>query len=64
MWVSNVRHVPVEVIALAAELVNEDDPVMKITVDEKRLKFLNRLCSKSNRTFSFDQNTELISVSE
>ena len=64
MWVSNVRHVPFEVIALAAELVNEDDPVMKITVDEKRLKFLNRLCSKSNRTFSFDQNTELISVSE
>lgn len=63
VWIANVRHVPFEVISLAAELVGDDDSVKKVLVTDKQLKFLNKLCSKSNRTFSFDDNTELISVS-
>lgn len=62
MWVSNVRHVPYEVVTLAAELVDETDEVTKILVTDKQLAFLNKLCSNSQRTFSFDENTELISV--
>lgn len=64
LWVGNIRYIPYEVVCLAAELLDEDDPIERVTVTQSQLDFLNSLCKKTHKSFSFDINTELVSVSE
>lgn len=63
VWSDNVRHLPYEVVSLAAELLDENDNVSLVKVTASQLKYLNKLFKKAGKTFTFDKSTELVSVS-
>lgn len=54
---------PFDVVSMAAELVSEDDELIKRTITADQLKFINMLCRKADRQFSFDEQTLVVSVS-
>lgn len=62
MWVNDIKHLPHEVVCLAAELVEEDDTLSKSTVTKSQLTDLNDLCKDISKAFTFDEDTKLLSV--